>query len=514
MTFGGGGLAAALLIGVVFGRDIYTTLFPKHDHVAVLRLEGRGLSKDMADFADGLTDEIGYVLKQGQIPTVTGKLAETLRGSDRDGQSRRYQVGAILDGTVSGDANLLKISLHIDDPVHRHRVWSHDFQGSGDDLQTQVSSRVINILTCSARALKAGAAVSSPETESLYLKFCDLDSDAASDAAALAEEERVLRELTVKAPQFSYGHSSLALFLFSKSQVDPANTEALRAEAAKEADKALALDARNSDGYAARARLVSSPGWAEREKNLALAVSLPGAGPLTNAIYALMLGEVGRLGDAAVYAQRLASEDTSGDPDYVILIANSLAAQGKDDDADRALTKALEIAPNNPVIQAFRYHMYQWFGRWAEAAPILEDEANRPALLAQEEDLGASRAFINAMVQQDAASKAAARDAEYASVAHDRSHLMAALSHLSALGLVDDAYRLAAQVPPSAQADDLSVLFTPLAVPMRRDPRFIALAGKLGLVSYWSTSGKWPDFCAAADLPYNCRAEAKKLGAG
>jgi hypothetical protein len=107
--------------------------------------------------------------------------------------------------------------------------------------------------------------------------------------------------------------------------------------------------------------------------------------------------------------------------------------------------------------------------------------------------------------------RAVARDAEFASVAHDRSHLMVALSHLSALGLVDDAYRLAEQVPPSAQSDDLSVLFQPPAAAMRRDPRFIALAGKLGLVAYWTTSGKWPDFCATADLGYDCKAEAGKL---
>ena len=90
---------------------------------------------------------------------------------------------------------------------------------------------------------------------------------------------------------------------------------------------------------------------------------------------------------------------------------------------------------------------------------------------------------------------------------------MAAISHLSAMGLVDDAYSLAGQVPPTAQTDDLSVLFQPLNGALRRDPRFIALASKLGLVGYWTTSGKWPDFCASGDLGYNCKAEAQKLAA-
>ncbi len=513
MILAGVTVAVIALVAIFFGRDIYTTLFPKHDHVAVLKLQGQGAGKDASEFADTLTDEIGYVLNQGQIPTVTGGLAETLRGPDKDAQARRYQVGAVLDGTVSGDANALDIKLHIDDPVSHQTIWSHEFQGSGDDLQTQVSSRVINVLTCSAQAMAPDANVSGSDVVALYVKFCDLNSDAASDANALVQLESTLRQLTAKAPQFSYGHSNLALFLISKSQVDPANAPALLAEAAREADRTVALDPKNADGYVARARLVAAPGWSDREKNLALAVAQPGAGPVANAFYTLILQEVGRLNDAAIYSQKVASEDTSGDPDYVILIASSLAAQGKDDDADRALTKALQIAPNNPVIQGFRFHMYEWFGRWDEALAILNDDAARPPQLEQEEDLAASRAFIAAVQSGEPGPKAAARAAEFASVSHDRNHLMAAISHLSAMGLVDDAYSMAEQVPPTPQTDDLSVLFQPLNGALRRDPRFIALAGKLGLVGYWTSSGKWPDFCASGDLAYSCKAEAQKLAA-
>jgi tetratricopeptide (TPR) repeat protein len=370
---------------------------------------------------------------------------------------------------------------------------------------------VISVLSCSSQALNAPGM--GADAVSLYVKFCDLNSDAASDAAALTALEQSLRELIAKAPQFSYGHSQLALFTQQKAQIDPAHAAALQAESVSEAEKAISLDPKNPQGYTAKARNIAPPGWIEREKNLSLAASLPGTDPLPSAVYALMLAEVGRLNDAAVQAHKLASEDTTGDPDYVILIATSLASQGKDDDADRALTRALQIAPNNPVIQNFRFHMYEWFGRWDEALSILNDDTARPDSLAQEDDLAATRAFIAAVESQLPGDRSAAREAELASVSHDRSHLMAAVSHLSSLGLVDDAYSLMDRVPPSAQSDDLSVLFTPLNGALRRDPRFIALAGKLGLVSYWSHSGKWPDFCGAPDLHYNCRVEAQKLAA-
>ena len=35
----------------------------------------------------------------------------------------------------------------------------------------------------------------------------------------------------------------------------------------------------------------------------------------------------------------------------------------------------------------------------------------------------------------------------------------------------------------------------------RQNPRFMKVANDLGLISYWQTSGKWPDFCFEPDLP-------------
>jgi hypothetical protein len=54
-------------------------------------------------------------------------------------------------------------------------------------------------------------------------------------------------------------------------------------------------------------------------------------------------------------------------------------------------------------------------------------------------------------------------------------------------------------------------LFAPPTEALRRDPRFMKLAARLKLVQFWKSSGKWPDFCAEPDLPYNCRAKAENV---
>jgi len=63
-------------------------------------------------------------------------------------------------------------------------------------------------------------------------------------------------------------------------------------------------------------------------------------------------------------------------------------------------------------------------------------------------------------------------------------------------------------------AADSAFLFYSLTEPMRRDRRFMQLAARIGLVGYWRSSGKWPDFCSDPGLPYNCQAEARALASG
>jgi tetratricopeptide (TPR) repeat protein len=44
-----------------------------------------------------------------------------------------------------------------------------------------------------------------------------------------------------------------------------------------------------------------------------------------------------------------------------------------------------------------------------------------------------------------------------------------------------------------------------------RDVRFPRLCAKLGLCDYWTKTDRWPDCADAADLPYDFRAEARRL---
>ncbi len=76
----------------------------------------------------------------------------------------------------------------------------------------------------------------------------------------------------------------------------------------------------------------------------------------------------------------------------------------------------------------------------------------------------------------------------------------------------DALYDLIARLPPDQDLSTLSaVMFRPSLREFRHDPRFMAVAKRVGVMDYWVKSGNWPDFCFDPDQPYDCKAEAAKL---
>jgi len=85
---------------------------------------------------------------------------------------------------------------------------------------------------------------------------------------------------------------------------------------------------------------------------------------------------------------------------------------------------------------------------------------------------------------------------------------------LEAFGRHDEAYQILMRVP-SRTVDQftLQTLFRPTLKELRQSPRFLTLARHFGLLDYWRSSGKWPDFCQEPSLPYDCKNEAAKIAA-
>jgi hypothetical protein len=85
-----------------------------------------------------------------------------------------------------------------------------------------------------------------------------------------------------------------------------------------------------------------------------------------------------------------------------------------------------------------------------------------------------------------------------------------AVQSFAYMGETDAAFALtdAWQSPAVIDTQDIAFLFSRSTESMRRDPRFMKLAARIGLVDYWLDSGHWPDFCRTEQLPYDCKEAA------
>jgi hypothetical protein len=67
--------------------------------------------------------------------------------------------------------------------------------------------------------------------------------------------------------------------------------------------------------------------------------------------------------------------------------------------------------------------------------------------------------------------------------------------------------------PRGASANDPALLFMPFSRCIRRDPRFVQVCARLGLVDYWRTTGEWPDCVAETQPHYDFKAECARIAA-
>jgi tetratricopeptide (TPR) repeat protein len=82
---------------------------------------------------------------------------------------------------------------------------------------------------------------------------------------------------------------------------------------------------------------------------------------------------------------------------------------------------------------------------------------------------------------------------------------------LSIFDREDELLRLLMSVPMKDAIWVTDVTFRPAAKEFWHNPKSLEYANRVGLLQYWRSSGKWPDFCHDTSLPYNCKGEAAKL---
>jgi hypothetical protein len=154
-----------------------------------------------------------------------------------------------------------------------------------------------------------------------------------------------------------------------------------------------------------------------------------------------------------------------------------------------------------------------FLGDWAGVDRLLDPSARVPLREFQD-----GVAFIRAKRDPTPENVSGIRSALEAHFAKTGSVDVSRLVYAAHLGLVDEAYRTAetARLGPLGTPDDImgpdgyrpALLFHAGMPELRKDPRFVPLCARLGLVEFWLTTGTWPD--CVDEAPYDFKAECEK----
>jgi DNA-binding winged helix-turn-helix (wHTH) protein/TolB-like protein len=504
-------IAAASLWPVRDHLPWTTALRPSDARVAVLPFDALGPGADSHDFADGLLDRIVSELSDNQVQAISRTDSPALRGANAGRAIDRLGADLLLDGTVRNDGKTIDVSVHLDDAREHVIVWSEHFQGSAgatDALQANVAAHAANAARW-AKLARSGSARLDAASLAAFIAGRESITTVrnASVVAALSNYQKVV----AASPDFSWGHSAVASAAAFEALENPTapQSEVLRNDARREARRALALDPHNGEAYLALS--LSSPvhAWKEREAlMLQGAAADPGFEP-----DALMEGRllwvVGRVRDALPWLQRAHDLDPLHN-NTTWSLALILASDGRPADS-RMLVSQMEVEwPEQFGTKDARFWTSVVENARRDTLALLADPAARPAGMDQTA-VDAWRAALKASPADRNAKAGTARLVMAAAAGGSLSHGQA-LTLLAMLGDLDDAFAQAQLYEP-LDAYTAPFLFLPPTAPLRADPRFMAVAGRLGIVAYWRSTGQWPDFCSEPGLPYDCRREAARVAA-
>jgi tetratricopeptide (TPR) repeat protein len=378
-------------------------------------------------------------------------------------------------------------------------LWSREFTvpaGGEGDLRQQMALIAGRVLGCALESRDAGGV--RRDLLKLFLDSCATLAESSFDEPTKVRAP--LRSIVEAAPRFMPAWERL--LYADVNTVDFAGSIEHRQEAVREMrsdmEKARRLDPDLPQLTLAELRLLPPTDYAKPFKLLARALERApnDAGILVE--QALELQRVGRMFDGVAAARRAAELDPLSPPRDLIL---SLAAAGQLEAARQELERAARFWPRTGALRdaMWAFHLRYGDPRIAKRYATFEDPGLDLFLEARIDPTPANVQKLIAFIRQ-----------------YEKRPATQVLSFtIQALGefnQIDDVIAWIGRTPTEELARDSYILFRPSLAGLRRDPRFMAIAKRIGLLDYWQSSGRWPDFCDDPTLPYDCKTEAAKLG--
>jgi tetratricopeptide (TPR) repeat protein len=449
----------------------------------------------------------GFQLLSQDLPATTGATvdAEIAAAFNADGVVGVSTASApapgaapayALGGTIQRDGQTIRVITHMTNERSGATIWSDTFNYDGNEL-----SRVPRHIAVDAgNVVRCGLFGASTYHEPLpdvvlrdYMQFCQghWDPNLAEGRKALIPAQRVVAAV----PEFSWGWAAVA-GAFWKVALSADNSqlvEEARASGRQAADRAVAIDAQNSEALYIKSMLVERHDWLGRENLLKRAVA---ARRLDCGCeyhqYGWMLMNVGRIAEAVERLRR--ADDMLALYVYTPLnLADALVAAGNAEEAKTYFNAAIDLAPDSAFAKRI---MVSKATETGDTAALLD-----PDLPISVELRAALQKGYGVVASGDAGAKAEAVQTLLALPQNQQGDAVARL--LAKLGAAHEAFQVMTRVAAKEYPGPSLFWYRDMRGTLS-DPGFPAVAVQFGLMNYWKTTHTRPDVCDEKNSPPFC----------
>jgi TolB-like protein/DNA-binding winged helix-turn-helix (wHTH) protein len=484
---------AALLIVVSFGwywlreRLRQMSAFPHIHSIAVLPLENLSRDPTQEYLSDGLTDALITDLAQTGSWRVISRTSSMQYKQTRKSLQEialELNVDGIIEGTVQRSGDRVRITAQLIHAPEDNHLWASTYERDMQDvfalereITADIAHEVKAHLTANDHALSTQPRPINPKVLDMYLQAnFRLDRFAKGSGD---EEKRKASELfqqVIEAePDFAPAYVGLAFAHLNREQ---SSGEDL-AIAKRAAERAAQLDPASSDAWEILGEINEENllDWSAAEADYRRAISLNPNNALAHQSLGFFLGQMGRLDEGLKESEIAKQLDPSGDHMSDILFLRR--------EYDRGIAEIQMMLTNHPddgYLHVTLYKCYTKKGMYKEAVQELvqglrlfglgEAATHINRAFARSGYLGAMRQFAKEFERL--------HDTKRAFFPGNLVEIYAALGEKDrAFYWLDQAY----QHPDIVGTDIplLSLIRSPMADPLRSDPRFKDLLRRIGL---------------------------------
>ncbi len=512
--------AAALAGAIAFGFGIFVAGAAKQDPapaVAVAAFEALSTSSDDADaLARILPIAISDQLSAIGVPVAAAA---------GEGTDAARTVGAptyIIDGAISPGDSGWRLVARIKRARSQEILWTSSFTAPASHPERAPAEVAAALASAFAGPVPLfGKDAEETAHLSEKLRVSEL-LRALRPVEALVVAERLLKKSSDDVSSLVLFSTAVGESLTTTPDADRARLLAAGREAAR---RAIALDNRRGDAFLALSALYSPSEYQARIAELEAGIERNPENPSLQSAMATALATVGRTREAELWLSRSIAGDPfsrSNAQKEIILAAN----KGDVQRVDALLVRARERWPDEDVFVEIDI----WLAARFLEPGRLEEALHKAAVpsKAQKDRLALLEDAIRERTPETIAALArhcGARENERAGYLTACAYALAKLGHdqgaLAALKIFLGDAAGATALEREAQflarpwhGAQSAVLFREPFAHLQNDPGMWALFAQAGLVDYWLSANKWPDFCLDKKGPMDCATMAHAVLSG